>query len=115
MYVSVIVAASRAGFILTTAELISFPWSCSGNAAPASRQVTTAAALLGGMVVWPAITAGPDVLAANLLRTSYPKKSFFIRRYGCSNNKPLLGVGLGNWPTAYPGYALYDDGCESGT
>ena len=39
-------------------------------------------------------------MRADLLRSSV----------AMARERPLTGFGLGAWPSAYPGYALYDDG-----
>jgi O-antigen ligase len=58
------------------------------------------------------LAVGPDYLIAKLQQ----KDPYFGRREYMESSlrmipdKPLMGVGMGNWPAAYPAYAIFDKG-----
>ncbi len=112
LYAAVVVSASRAGFALATAELLFIPALMLARRAVGGRQAVTAAALLAGMVILLALAAGPEVIAGRFaLKDPYAiRREFVVSSLAMFRDKPLLGVGLGNWPVAYPGYAIFDDG-----
>jgi O-antigen ligase len=112
MYASVIVSTSRTGFILVTAELILVPPIVAGARRLSSRPTLAAGGLLIGMVVLLATSAGPDILLGRFAaRDPYAgRREFLYSSVAMFKEKPLLGVGLGNWPTVYPRFALFDDG-----
>ena len=112
MYAAVIVSASRTGFILVTAELFVVPLIVVGRRGIASRKALGAAALLGAMVILLAVSAGPDVLLKKYsLNDPYViRREFVTSSIAMFRDKPMIGVGLGNWTTAYPRYAIFDNG-----
>ncbi len=112
LYSSVFIAGSRAGFVLTTVELIGVPAVLARRRKQSAAGVLSAAALLVGMVVLLGIAAGPESLMEKFhIRDPYAIRREFLysslRMFGA---RPLTGVGLGNWATAYPAYAIFDDG-----
>ena len=112
MYASVIAAASRTGVVLTTVELILVPLLVLRRYRISSRVVKTAAILFGGIFVMLVLAAGPSRV---LDRFSAPdpyagRREFVDSTIHMIHDRPLLGFGLGNWSTAYPGYAIFDDG-----
>jgi O-antigen ligase len=112
LYASVFIAGSRAGFVLTTVELIAVPAVLARSRKLSVAGVASAAALLGGMVVLLGVAAGPDYLMERFhLRDPYAiRREFLYSSLQMFRHRPLTGVGLGNWPVAYPAYALFDDG-----
>jgi O-antigen ligase len=112
MYASVIAAASRAGFALTTVELIAVPLLVLRRQRISSRVVKTAGVLFGGIFIMLVLAAGPATL---LNKFSAPdpyagRREFVDSTVRMIRDRPLYGFGLGNWATAYPGYAIFDDG-----
>jgi O-antigen ligase len=112
MYAAVIVSASRTGFALVTIELILVPLMVLGRRRLASRRALGAAATMGAIVVLLGISAGPEnVMGRFGIKDPYVgRREFVYSSITMFKEKPLMGVGLGNWPTAYPHYALYDNG-----
>ncbi len=111
LYTSVIACASRAGFVLATLELAIVPLLAFRRNRFSRAQMLNGALALVGMLLWLAIPAGPDALIQKLgaadpfaARREFNESSLRMIR-----DRPLMGFGLGNWPTAYPGYATFDD------
>jgi O-antigen ligase len=112
MYASVIACASRAGFVLTSAEFVvvtALLWlqgRASGRAV--GRSVVRICLLLA---VFTAVVGWGTVWER--LNTSDP---FAVRReFGSSTmrmiaDRPWYGFGLGTWPMVYPAYAIIDTG-----
>jgi O-antigen ligase len=111
-YAAVIAAASRAGFFFASVELAVVPMLVLRKRSLSRTQVINGALVLVGMLLWLAIPAGPDVLISRF----GPKDQLSARRefnessLEMIRDRPVMGVGLGNWSTAYPGYAKFDDG-----
>ncbi len=112
MYASVIAAASRAGFALTTLEMLVVPIIVLRRHRIPSRVLKTAGILFGGLFIMLALAAGPATLLERLSRPDpyAGRREFVASSIQMIKDKPLLGVGLGNWSTAYPAYAIFDDG-----
>ena len=110
MYASVIAAASRAGFALTTAELLIVPAVTVRRSKISAKRVAGAAAVLAGMVAVLALSAGPGLLIGRFRLADPVRQEFLYSSVAMAKDHPWLGVGLGNWPAAYPGYARFDDG-----
>ena len=112
LYMSVVASASRAGFVLSTVELALVPI-LTRRREPFSRgQFLNGALVLFGMLLWLAIPAGPEILFSRF-GTPDPfggRREFNVSSLHMIQERPLMGFGLGNWPTAYPGYAVFDDG-----
>lgn len=112
MFACAAAAGSRAGSILCLAELIALPAIAAMRGMIRGRElariaglaVVSAAALVmvtGWETVWKHLQEpNPYGLRADLLRSSA----------AMAGERPLTGFGLGAWPSAYPGYARYDDG-----
>jgi hypothetical protein len=112
LYASVVASASRGGFMLATAELAVTPILAAKRQSFSRIQFFNGALVLVGMLLWLAIPAGPDALiskfgTADLFAGRWQFDQSSVQMFRA---KPLTGFGLGNWPTAYPGYALFDDG-----
>ena len=112
MLASVVAGASRAGSALMCVEaavVLVLAWS--RGAAPAGAVargfVTFAAiaAIFGAVVSW-------QTLRHRFLETgSYAgRHEFVLSSLAMVRARPAMGFGLGNWPRAYPAYALFDDG-----
>jgi O-antigen ligase len=112
LYASVIAAASRAGFILSTIELAVVPILVVRGRNFSRAQLINGVLVLIGMLLWLAIPAGPDQLISRLGQSDpfLGRREFNESSVEMIKERPLLGFGLGNWPTAYPGYAKFDDG-----
>jgi hypothetical protein len=112
MYASIFASTSRTGFILTSLEILIVPALAARRAGIARRQLVLMGAIFLGMLVVLGLAVGPDRLL-----TKMKQKDPYIgrREYAESSlrmipDRPLMGVGMGNWPAAYPAYALFDDG-----
>lgn len=112
MFACAAAAGSRAGALLCLAELIVIPLVAAlcgkipggALARMGALAVASAAALVmvtGWETVWQRLQQpNPYAQRAQMLRSSV----------AMARDRPLEGFGLGAWPSAYPGYALYDDG-----
>jgi O-antigen ligase len=112
MYGSVIAAVSRSGVALTTLEIITVPLLTAKRHGTGFSQLKVPAAVLGGMLVVLTLAMGPDALMLKLQqkdpyqgRREFTESSLLMIR-----DHPLRGVGFGNWSTAYPAYATFDNG-----
>jgi hypothetical protein len=112
MYASVIVSASRAGFVLSSAEIVvvtALLWlqgRTSGRAVGISlvRVVLLLAvftAVVGWGKVWERLQT-PDPFAT--------RREFDISSMRMIAARPWSGFGLGTWPVVYPAYAIIDTG-----
>jgi O-antigen ligase len=112
LYASMIACASRAGFVLATLELAIVPLIAFRRNRFSRAQLLNGALTLIGMLLWLAIPAGPDMLIKKL-GTADPfagRREFTESSLQMIKARPVMGFGLGTWATAYPGYALFDDG-----
>jgi O-antigen ligase len=112
MFAAAAAAGSRAGAILCLAELLVLPAVAAWRGWISGRELARIAALAmvsagvlvmvtGWETVWRRLQEpNPYAVRANLLRSSI----------AMARDRPLTGFGLGAWPSAYPGYARYDDG-----
>ena len=112
LFASVVAAGSRAGSAICLALLIALPLLAylrgviSGRSLARVTMVSAASAcalvaVVGWQTIWERLQEpNPYSLRADLNRSS----AAMVRE------RPLTGFGLGTWPAAYPGYALYDDG-----
>lgn len=112
MFASVIASASRAGVVLAGLEITVVLTIAAVRGAVsrriAAKTVCTFAALAGVFtlvvgwdLLWKRFT-DPDPFAG--------RREMYISSLNMIRDRPWMGFGLGTWPTAYPRYALYDDG-----
>jgi O-antigen ligase len=112
MYASVIAAASRAGFVLVSAELIIVPLVVLRRRLLRGRR---AAALVVTVLALSAIfawAAGWNVLWERLQNPDpfVMRREFLQSSLDMIRARPVMGFGLGTWSTAYPAYAYFDQG-----
>ncbi len=112
MYASVFASTSRSGFVLASLEVIVVPLLAARRNRVDWRQLALSGALFVSMLAVMGLAVGPDRMISKLQQ----KDPYFGRReYAKSSlrmipDHPLMGVGLGNWPAAYPAYAVFDEG-----
>lgn len=112
MYASIFASTSRTGFILTSVEIVVIPLIAARRTGVDWRRLSLSGALFLAMLVVMGLAVGPDRLISKLQQ----KDPYFGRReYAESSlrmipDHPFMGVGLGNWPAAYPAYAIFDEG-----
>ncbi|HLK62113.1 MAG TPA: O-antigen ligase family protein [Bryobacteraceae bacterium] len=108
MYACVIASASRAGTTLATAEMILVPLLLWGR----HRAARTALLRVGVLVVVLAAVVGVGPLWNRLMEPDpmSGRREFAQSTWRMAREHPWMGVGLGNWPTVYPSYALIDLG-----
>jgi len=112
MYASVLASASRAGTILTTAEVILVPsllWirrrarghDVAAALLPMGLFFAVFISVVGWESVWARLTT-PDPLAV--------RRELAISTLHMAEAHPWFGTGLGTWPVVYPQYAVIDIG-----
>ncbi|MEP6716670.1 MAG: O-antigen ligase family protein [Terriglobia bacterium] len=112
LYMSVVATASRAGFVLSTIELLLVPallmWKRGRTAVHPGRPL----AFAGVAIVLLILAAGPSALLKKFQMTDpyAGRREFLYSSVQMVKARPLVGVGLGNWATAYPAFTLFDDG-----
>jgi len=112
MYASIFASSSRMGFILTSLEVIVVPLLAAWRTGITRRQMVVPGAIFVGGLVVLGLAVGPDTLIVKLHQNDpyQGRREFVESSLEMIRDKPLLGVGMGNWPTAYPAFALFDDG-----
>jgi hypothetical protein len=112
LYTSIIAAASRAGFVVATATVAVTVVLIFARAIVPTRRLVPVLLRSATVAVVLVAAIGPVRLLQKFtasdpysLRRQYLRSSVAMVR-----DRPLLGVGLGNWATMYPGYARFDDG-----
>jgi len=112
MLASVVAGASRAGSVMMCVEAAAVLIAARVLHLAPPRAVTRGLAIFGVMVV----LFGAVVSWQPLRRRFWEADPYAGRRelavssMAMLRDRPLMGFGLGNWPRAYPRYALYDDG-----
>jgi O-antigen ligase len=112
MYASVIVCASRAGLLLTSAEIVILaPLLWLQRRAPRAAVLRSSVrvalllavftAVVGWGEVWERLQT-PDLFAG--------RREFNISSMRMIADRPWFGFGLGTWPVVYPAYAIIDTG-----
>jgi hypothetical protein len=112
LYASVIASASRAGTVLTTAEIVVVALLMAGGGLVTGRAI--GAALLRMVIlfaVFTAITGWTRVWERlHLPDAMQGRREFNISSLHLIADHPLAGTGLGTWPIVYPRYAVTDIG-----
>jgi O-antigen ligase len=112
LFASVVAAASRAGIVLLTVEILAILLLAFSRKLVAPRTFTLTLAALGISASLFSIVVGPEYLLTRL-RDKDPfagRREMNLSSLDMIRDRPLTGFGLGTWPTVYPKYAYYDDG-----
>jgi hypothetical protein len=112
LYTSVIAAASRMGFFLTTAEMIAVPVLVMSRRQVPLRRLREIGFVFLAIFVMLAAAAGPNILA-DKFETNDPyagRREYTEASLAMVKDRPMFGFGLGTWSTVYPEYAKFDDG-----
>jgi len=112
MFASVVAAGSRAGSILCLALLVVIPAMAAWRGWIAPRDLGRIAALaLASGAALAMVTGWENTWQRLQERNPYSLRADLLRSsVAMTRDRPLTGFGLGAWPSAYPGYARYDDG-----
>ncbi len=112
MFGTVVAGGSRAGLVCVTTELLAVLFIFVRDPAVARGGLRTAgftmvlviafASALGWGLVMHRFTLSPDVLEG--------RREYLISSVKMWKEHPLLGFGLGTWPSVYPRFALFDPG-----
>jgi O-antigen ligase len=112
LYASLFASVSRTGFVLASLEVLVVPVLAAWREGIAWRRMLISGGVFLCMLTLLGLAVGPEKLITKLQqkdpyqgRREYAESSLRMIR-----DKPLIGVGLGNWPTAYPAYATFDNG-----
>ncbi|MEZ5351668.1 MAG: O-antigen ligase family protein [Bryobacteraceae bacterium] len=108
LYASVIASGSRAGALLVTAEVVALVAMAGWKD---RRAALGPLALVAVAMAVSVMALGPDTLQRRLgAGFSGGRIEYWKASAAMLADHPLAGVGLGNWPLAYPRYATADDG-----
>ena len=112
LYASVIASASRAGFLLTSLEIVTALALCFRAHRATLGGIGRAAAVLAASILLFAAVVGPEALWERLKRPDpyAGRREMLDSTLDMIRDRPWTGFGLGTWSTAYPAYARYDDG-----
>ncbi len=112
IYASVIASASRMGFALATLEIIVVPFLAIRRIGISPRQLFLPGLVFLGMLVVLVLAAGPERTIGKLSQKDpySGRREFVESSLRMIPDKPLMGVGMGNWSAAYPAYAIFDNG-----
>ena len=112
LYTSILAAASRAGFAVATAAVgvtITLIFARSllspNRVLPVLLRCLTVAVVLMAAI-------GPARLIQKF-KASDPysvRRQYLLSSVAMIRDRPVMGIGMGNWATVYPGYARFDDG-----
>jgi O-antigen ligase len=112
LYASVIASTSRAGTVLASAEVVATPALLWARGSAAGRAVGASFLRIAVLFIAFAAVVGWEHVRDRLLA---PDPMAVRRELAVSSLQmiaahPWAGVGLGAWPTVYPGYAILDVG-----
>jgi O-antigen ligase len=106
LYASVIVSASRAGTVLVSAEILAI---C--LLAPRRNRGLALGLVTGFALLFIAVVGWDTLLHRFLQSDPYAvRREFLQSSLAMIRDRPWMGFGLGTWSTAYPRYALFDNG-----
>ena len=104
LYASIVAAASRAGILLVSAEIIVMLLLALRRRLISLRSLTLAVAALAASAIVFSAVVGPDRLLARL-RYHDPfigRREMNLSSLAMFRDRPWTGFGLGTWPTVYP-------------
>jgi O-antigen ligase len=113
MLASVEAAGARAGTILMCAEVAAVLVAAWRRGTTPARLVARGFAVFATVAVLFTAIAGWQVLRLRFMNDRDPfggRREFLASSVAMVKDRPAMGFGLGNWPRAYPAYALFDDG-----
>jgi O-antigen ligase len=111
MIASVVVSASRSGFVLVAAEAMMVAALIAAKDRRAWRATVAPAALVVAISAIMIGLAGPEALARRFqVNDSLDRLQMLRSSLEMARDHAFTGVGLGNWPVVFPSYAHYDDG-----
>ncbi len=109
---SVVYSGSRGGSALVLLEVAVVPFLVARRWGITRQQLINTGVVLAVALLWVGVAAGPERLVSKLSSddTMAVRRDFNQSSLAMIKARPLQGFGLGNWATAYPGYASFDDG-----
>ncbi|HXJ44794.1 MAG TPA: O-antigen ligase family protein [Bryobacteraceae bacterium] len=112
LFGSVLYSGSRGGAGITLAEIVVVPLLTARRRDISRKHLLNLGAVLVVGLLWVWVVAGPDKLIGKVGAADpfLGRREFNISSLAMIRERPLQGFGLGNWATAYPGYASFDDG-----
>jgi len=112
MFASVVAGASRAGSVLMCVEVAAVLALALGRGMVAPGAVARGFAKFAAVAVLFIVIVGWQTLWHRFLQPDpyAGRREFVLSSVAMLRDHPWMGVGLGNWPRAYPAYALFDDG-----
>ena len=112
MYASVVGSASRTGTALASAELLAVPLLLAGKGSINLRRTLPALTILMASVAALVMSIGYEDVVARFEQRNLDmsRSEFLAASVSIARQQPWTGIGLGNWATAYPKYATYDNG-----
>jgi len=110
MYASVIASASRAGTIVATLEVIVVMAILWRRGRASGRAVGVSLAAIAGFCILFTLVVSPEAVWARFQIGDAMRPELDAASLRMITAHPLVGVGLGAWPTVYPHYAAVDFG-----
>ena len=112
LYASVIVSASRGGFVLTSAEIVTVLTMFYARRRVRGRRDRSSVLRLAAVAVLFLLIVGWGALSQRLAEADpmAGRRELAISSLHMIAARPLFGFGLGTWSTVYPRYAVIDFG-----
>jgi O-antigen ligase len=112
MYASVIASASRAGFVLTSLEMVAALALALRAHGATLRGIARLVSVLAAFILLFTALVGWETLWNRLNRADAfaGRREMLDSTLDMIRDRPWTGFGLGTWSTVYPAYARYDDG-----
>jgi O-antigen ligase len=116
MLASVIAGASRAGAVLTAAEVVAVLLVARAKGRVDTRgMVSVAARFAVGCAIFAALFGGTEIWHRLAERDPYgARREMLLASADMVRERPWSGFGLGTWAVQYPRFALYDEGTVTG-